>query len=211
MKTFNYGIDLMLPMQTDKEIIFNEAQIKFDVFCNMSVMEIVDQLPSACNAGDKYILKNQIAYCASASKSWQYLIPQDGMIIFLKSKRSFLIYEDQQWNDIDCRPNDDSKNDKFIGISGNYIIAEDSRNLNLYINGDVTLDLSLAKIHEITVIIKQNHMINYKLTWPYNVLWSNNAPHYLTQLPNSIDVVKLFKMPESEHFLGQIISQNYKF
>ena len=56
MKTYNYGIDLMIPMQINRDIVFNEALLTIDSFCNSIVISFIDRKPSNPVIREKYIL-----------------------------------------------------------------------------------------------------------------------------------------------------------
>lgn len=115
-KTYNYEIDLMLPMQQDKEILFNEAQIKFDSFCNMSVFSFIDEeelMSQKPECTKKYIIKSKnklmnlnIAYCPNISKGWQFLTPKEYMLVYILSENAFFILDCQQevmWKKINLK------------------------------------------------------------------------------------------------------------
>ena len=102
MKTYNYEIELMVPMQANKEIIFNEAQLKIDHFCNPSVISFIDSLPEMPVVGDKYILKSGdkagfICFCVDLSKGWQLLQAKSGMLMFVYQENNFFTYDNNLW------------------------------------------------------------------------------------------------------------------
>jgi hypothetical protein len=102
MKTYNYEIDLMLPMQANKEILFNEAQLKMDSFCNSSVISFIDNVPGTSVVGEKYILSSGdkagfICYCTDLSKGWQLLEAKRGMLMFVYQENNFFIFDNNLW------------------------------------------------------------------------------------------------------------------
>lgn len=105
MKTHYYDIDLMVPQQTNKEVLLNEALLKLDNFCNNAVIDFIDSIPaSSPKSGEKYILSDeqalhQICYCLDSSNGWQVLQPKTGMIVFVIRKNSFFVF-DTKWHKI---------------------------------------------------------------------------------------------------------------
>ena len=105
MKTLYYDIDLIVPHQTNKEVLINEALLKLDSFCNNAISDFIDSIPTAPpKAGEKYILSagqslHKICYCIDPSKGWQILEPQMGMIVFVIRRNSFFVF-DSIWNKI---------------------------------------------------------------------------------------------------------------
>jgi hypothetical protein len=99
----------------------------------------------------------------------------------------------------------------FTGISESYTVPIDIANHYLYLSEDCAITLTKTTLPEITIIIKQNANSAKTLNWPDNILWENNSAHIMTITTNRFDIVKLFRLPESSHFLGKIVSQNHKF
>jgi hypothetical protein len=60
-------------------------------------------------------------------------------------------------------------------------------------------------------MIKQCYNSSKALIWPDNILWQNKALHQMTQTPNATDIVKLYRLPETTHFLGTVVAQNFQF
>jgi hypothetical protein len=224
MQTNNYQFDLMVQNQSNKDITFNESLLKIDNFLNCSVIDLIEEAPDKLKAGEKYILskgeyKNHICYLPHESKKTHYLKPQNGMIIFHLQTKEFLCFYDDSWNQISKNnpsssqytPRSVSKKDKFVGISDKYQAPALNNFLYLYLNNDTAIDLSKVQTNEITVLIKQNYQKSYFITWPDNIIWPQKQAHIMTKQNNSMDLIKLYKIVESDHFLGEIITQNYQY
>ena len=98
MQTNNYGVELMVPLQEDKEIIFNEALIVLDSFCNYMITDFIEVIPSSLGLNEKYIItsgihKNYICFRPHDNKLIKILKPKDGMIIFIRKRKDFLKHE----------------------------------------------------------------------------------------------------------------------
>jgi hypothetical protein len=216
MKTPYYDIDLMVPMQINKDIIFNEAITKIDNFLHFTVKDFILNLPQEQEVGTKYILsdgeyKNHIAYCTDNIKSWKYIKPAHGMVIFILSDKSFYLFSNA-WQKIYYH-NDNNQvedNQKFCGIQNNFVIPNDVSYLYLYMNGNVTLDISQNKQKTITLMIKQNYQQLYKIEWSSKVIWPNKQQYQITQVINRIDIIRLHKIPEIDYFIGEIVGLGYE-
>lgn len=224
MKTYNYSIDLMLPMQMNKEILFNEAQSKIDIFCNSSIIGFRDNLPNDLIVGGKYIIRSgehagYIGYCINSSKGWQLLKPKEGMIMFIFVENAFFTFSNNAWNKVITKEeyrqvnsnNSGIDEETFIGIDGKFEVAENTEHLYLYLNNDCELDLQKLKARQVTIILKQHHQNTYNLLWSHNILWKQKTSHIMTKTANSIDIIRLYRLIETKHFIGEIIGQDYKF
>lgn len=221
MKTHYYDIDLMLPQQINKEILFNEALLKIDSLCNLTVLDFIDEVPSTNpNAGEKYILSSgenshNICYYLSSSKDWQMLQPKKGMMIFVILKNSFFIFN-EQWQEVNFVEKNicltaSSIGRGFLGINGEFSIPPDKKYIYLYLNGNSVIKLSSIKLNKITVIIKQNFEHGFKLDWSGNILWNNKTTHEISATPNVTDIITFYKLPETDYFLAEIVGKNYQF
>ena len=99
MKKTNFlDINLMVPWQNNKEIVFNEAMLKLDAFSfHIAVDEIVSSAPDEVDTASRYIIsngenKNSICYSLSKAKDWKFLKPKNNMIAFVKSESAFFIF-----------------------------------------------------------------------------------------------------------------------
>lgn len=231
MKTYNYDMDLMVPMQINKEILFNESLITLDSFCNSTIIGFIDGDLHHPNIGDKYILlkgkdENSIVYCTDQSKGWQYLKPKAGMIMFVCKENSFFMF-DKKWIKLaggeafqanfspnlvaNLPSNLMEPNLKFSSLVEKFLVTDKSEELYLYLNGDAEISLEESKLKKITIIIKQNYAQKYKLSWSHNILWDKKITHQMSQIANAMDVISLYRLPETQHFIGQIVAQNCQF
>ena len=102
MITNNYGIELMIPSQVNKDVIFNEAISKLDGFCNMVIVSFIDSLPLELTIRSLHIIsngidKNSICYCPSNASGWKLLKPTPNMIFYVKSERNFFCFNGDNW------------------------------------------------------------------------------------------------------------------
>ncbi|MDP5109901.1 MAG: hypothetical protein NWP47_00755 [Rickettsiaceae bacterium] len=214
MKTNNFAIDLMVPGQIEKDIIFNESILLIDQFLNNSVNGFIKDVPDSLEVGEKFIIlngdkKNHICFLSHNSKSIEFLTPSDNTVVFSKEHKCFFLFDKDNWIKINTGSSQVPVN--FTGISESYTVPVDIANHYLYLSEDCAITLTKTTLPEITIIIKQNASSAKTLNWPDNILWENNSAHIITTTTNRFDIVKLFRLPESNHFLGKIVSQNHKF
>jgi hypothetical protein len=62
---------------------------------------------------------------------------------------------------------------------------------------------------EISIIIKQSANGTFNVKWSDHILWEQKHVHIMTPSQNSMDLIKLYQLPESAHLLGKIIAQNF--
>ena len=56
MKTTCFNMDLMVPNQINKDVIFNESLLKIDNFLNSTVNGFIEDIPDNPGIGEKYII-----------------------------------------------------------------------------------------------------------------------------------------------------------
>jgi len=213
MKTNSLALDLMIPGQDHKDLVFNESILIIDQFFNNTVSNFVEEVPEELQVGEKFIITgeartNQICFLTHESRDIQFITPKAGMVLFLTSQLCFFLFDGEGWVKVTNRS---QIPEHFSGIGEEHIIQNDVANHYLYLSSNSTIALPAITASELTIIIKQNHEALFTLTWPDNILWENNIAHMITAAKNSMDVVKLFSLPETNHFLGKIISQNHQF
>jgi hypothetical protein len=238
MKTPNYDLELITPTQVNKDIIFNESQLKLDIFTNLAIINFVEILPREAVLGEKYILStkdeknNYVAYCTNLSKGWQLLKPQPGMINFVLKAQSFFIFQNDSWQKIELGGNvvqaqqnassapmvttalqDNLVKDgeHFTGIDSNFTLPQNCDYQYLYLNNNCKIDISQVQTRSFTLIIKQNYAQLFNIEWSGNILWKDKSPVQITQVKNSIDVIKFHRLIETKHFIAEVIGQNYQF
>jgi hypothetical protein len=204
----------MVPSQINKEIVFNEAILKLDGFCNASIKGFTDTIPSSGATGDKYILKtgehqNYICYFFAETSGWQLLSPKQGMIFFCEQLKQFIYFDGQDWLPQSEAVKENS--DKLISVNETFEVDENSSHLCLYLNTDSIINVSKVKTNSLRLIIKQNYQEAYQIGWEGQILWPNKIPHQITQAPNSFDVIELYKLHEEDRFIAQIIGTNYQY
>ncbi|MFK7973631.1 MAG: hypothetical protein AB8B66_02035 [Rickettsiaceae bacterium] len=213
MHTPNFGIDLMVPLQINKDVIFNEAIIKLDSFCNISISGFIQNTPEELIVGEKYIITdgehiNNICYKPLQSKPILLHQPLEGMLVFIRSDHSFWIFTEASWQKITTHTKDTLK---FTGISEQFSLPTDTMYNYLYLNADTNLNITEINFPEVNIVIKQSCDKICSIEWPKNIIWLNNITHQMTTTQNVIDFIKLFRLPETNHLLGQIIGQNCEY
>ncbi|RTK92641.1 MAG: hypothetical protein EKK61_03395 [Rickettsiales bacterium] len=209
MKTNNLNIEMMVPSQLNKDIIFNESMLKLDCFSNLGVTGFIDSLSEDIDVNEKYIIKygehkNKICYRSSEFKPISFLEPKKGMIIYIPDQ-AFFCFDGFNWKE--CSDNQIPSN--FSGINEHYSIKN---KINyLYLNNNSAFEISKIDHSEISIFIKQSADGVYQVVWPTNILWENKSIHIMTAEKNSIDLIKLYYLPETEHWLGKIIAQNFNY
>lgn len=212
MKTTNLQMEMMVPMQWHKDIVFNESLLKIDSFMNVSINSFIDDVPAQMGIYDKYIIargenKNNICYKPLDSKPISLQIPKAGMIIFLLKDKCFYLFDGIQWQRISQM----QSKIEFTPIAGDFVTSSNIQNYYLYLNASANLHIEDILFPEITIIIKQYDSDVFSLTWSDNILWENQLLHIMTNRINAIDIIKLYKLPETDHFLGKIIGQDFNY
>ena len=219
MKTTNFSMDLMIPSQLNKDITFNEALLKIDSFMGLGVINFIDQKPEQLKEGEKFIIsngehKNKICYQPIESKTILLHEPKAGMIVFVIESSFFLIFANDEWKKIalsGTKLDELVGQDKFISISQKFLLSAKQSLHCLYLDSDTEITVERKMLPEISVIIKQSFNNSFNITWPPNILWENKQPHIMSKSQNSMDLIKLYQLPESQHMLGKIIAQNFNY
>lgn len=232
MKTTNFHMDLMIPNQSNKDVVFNESLLTIDNFMKLSINGFITTPPTSLAVGEKYIIttgehKDRICYRVHASKAIQYCVPSKGMMFYLDEAHNFILYNGDEWLEINANHNSNdgaASASESRDSSSNFPVAKNFTGINelfeadsttpyyyLYLNGETSLSFNQAELAEITIIIKQCSNASFPLIWPDNILWEHKTPHTMTHTANSIDIIKLYRLPETTHFLGKIIGQNFQF
>lgn len=217
MKTPFYEIDLMIPLQLNKDVVFNESLLKLDSLINPCVKDFLPQVPESLNVRDKFIItqgddKNKICYRPSETKQIMIYQPKDGMITYVLNKKLFYIFSSNTWQAITHNVSTDippAKHETFLGIEKKYIVPKHTHHY-WYLKADTEIVIN-EDIQEMTIIIKQSVNNSYSIKWHNNILWSNSIPHQMSLKQNSMDLIKLYKIPESIHFIGSVIAQNCNY
>lgn len=213
MKTNSLALNLMIPGQDHKDIVFNESILVLDQFINNTVNNFAEETPEEIEVGQKFIITgeehtNQICFLPHESRDIQFITPKEGMVVFLISQLCFFLFNNEGWVKVKKHSQIPGN---FSGINGEHAIQNDIATHYLFLSANSTIALPAITTSELTIIIKQNNAAIFTLAWPNNILWENNAAHVMTAINNSMDVIKLFRIPETNHFLGKIISQNHQF
>jgi Protein of unknown function (DUF2793) len=215
MKTHNYEIELMTPQQTDKEVIFNEAQSTIDSFCGSTVFGVSEVAPDKPEVGTKYLLvgknkRNHICYCPDINSGWKYLPPKPGMMIYIRHLNNFYIFENDAWTLAALKYVEPEIPNKFTGIENDCSFKIIHKISYLYLSNNCKLSFTDIAYSEFTVIIKQNVGASYNLTWPENIIWPKKIPHKVTAKPNSIDAIAFCRLAESDRFLARVVEVGYE-
>lgn len=226
MVTNNYGIDLMLPFQANKDVLFNEAIVKFDSFCNFAITSFIDKIPSKLTVGSMHIItdgeyKMSICYCPSEACGWKIQAAKKGMVFFVQSENRFFHFEGIKWDAITMSTagagpaiaggGAELIPPKTFGASGSFDISGGITKLWIYMSGDSVIDLTSATVNSLTLIIKQNYQKICKLEFRGNIMWKDKRPFQLTQKPNSFDVIRFHKISETNHWIPEIVGQGFEY
>ncbi|AIL64477.1 hypothetical protein NOVO_00330 [Rickettsiales bacterium Ac37b] len=106
VNTSHLLIPLLMPNQSQKEVIINEAFIIIDVMLNRGVKSInVDTPPNSTQNGDIYIVgdkpteewvtKNK--HIAYYQDGWRFIKPNEGMQFWVNDKDQIYIYNGERW------------------------------------------------------------------------------------------------------------------
>ena len=63
MQTTNFNIDLMIPNQINKDVIFNESLITIDEFLKFTIDGFIDSKDEQIEIGKKYIITGWMDLC----------------------------------------------------------------------------------------------------------------------------------------------------
>lgn len=98
-------MDLMIPNQANKDVVFNESLLVIDNFLNLTINGFSDIIPDNLKSGEKYIItngehKDHICYKTHESKNIEYFIPSPGTLFFLIETHDFMLYNGNDWEKI---------------------------------------------------------------------------------------------------------------
>jgi hypothetical protein len=216
MKTTNFSMDLMVPSQLGKDIVFNESLLKIDSFMNCSVSDFIDHKPEQLNMGEKFIIsngehKNKICYKPLESKTVLLHEPKLGMLVFVIRGNFFLIFSNNGWEKVAISGARSLEPilDRFIDMDKKFLLSPMHSYHYLYLNTDTEICIEQKMQPEISIIIKQSANGTFNIKWPDFILWEQKHLHIMTPSQNSMDLIKLYQLPESKHLFGKIIAQNF--
>ena len=206
MKTNFYDINLMMPAQLNKEIIFNEALVRVDGFLNSTIKGFVEQVPQEYKIGDKYIVssgeyKNQICYIFAHSHQWQFLKARNGMRFFCQELDEMICFDGDSWRVANALSD--------FKLKGHFYVQNTTQYLSLHLEDDAVIDLSNARANKITIILMQNKIKTYQVQWGGDILWPNGIVHSVSRNLGAIEVIEFYKIAASGKFLSTVISNNY--
>lgn len=210
MKTANLEIELMTPSQLNKDIIFNEALLKIDNFIPLWIEGFIETLNDDLNVNKKYIItkgthRNKICYRSMAARPVEFHTPKIGMLVF-HPDCGFLYYNGENWVSYTSTA---KLPVSFSGIRGEITLRD--KNNYLHLNSDVNFRINNLPHAELNIFLKQAHDNIYSVNWPANIMWENRITHVMSDATNSIDFIKLYYLPETNHYLGKIIGQNFNY
>lgn len=227
MKTTLFQMNLMVPNQLNKDLIFNESLMTIDKFLNNTVDGTFADTPPTLEAGKKYIItggehKDKICFKLHESREIEFLMPQNGTMFFSLESGSFMLYRNNRWEQISLNSpaasatasaasRAASNNLRFVDTNREFRATENKPFYYLYVNDHSALLFDRLTEPEITIVLKQAHNATHQIVWQYSVIWEQGAPHFLSETPNSMDIVKLFKLPEGDHFIGKTIAKDVRF
>lgn len=217
MKTNNLSLELMVPSQINKDIIYNEAILKLDDFSNLSICDFINTYPNQLDPGIKYIIRNgddqnKICYRSHESKPIMLHEPRDGMVIYMISQGKFLFYSKDEWREcLDNQPQTLSKSNNFSGVYGQHTLPPNTQNHYLYLSEDTEITAQNLQFETINLIIKQSHSVANNLTWSSNILWNNKQAPTPKPAQNSLSFFQLYALPETDHYFGIVLGENFNY
>ena len=183
------------------------------------MIDFIDHKPEQLKNGEKFIIssgedKNKICYKLLNSKVALLQEPKVGIVVFIIKTGCFYIFADNDWNKI-FMPGTKSEGlvtqHQFIGTNQKFLISPKQSYHYLYLNSDTAIGIEEKMNSEISIIIKQSSTELFNIMWSANILWEGKKQHIMSQSKNSMDLIKLYQLPESQHFLGKIIAQNFSY
>jgi hypothetical protein len=237
MKTKNLKLDLVLPGQLNKEVFFNENLSKIDSFICSSIRAFVPDFPEDSYKAFKFIIsegknKNKICYAPTGGRVWKLIEPEIGMIFFCADLRSFFYFNGDVWDEIRVSSSIDAHSsegaslalgtssaaaseigsrceiERFMPSSGDHTVINPIS--WIYLNGHTNLIMRDCRSHTVELVIKQNVAVVYNVTFDCHILWKDGA-YESSRTPNSMDYIRLVKIPETEHYLGQVVNTGYSY
>lgn len=216
METKNYKFELMHQGQEHKDIVYNESILKLDANLNLTILNFTAVAPEHISYGDRFIItaegdnQNKICYFAHPDKGVEYLSPHNNMFVFMVKDNCFARFHENKWHKINFAPEIEAQADRFSGVRDEFIVPGAKDVHYLFLENRVRFNFAQAK-ESFTLIIKQNHQAIYQVTWPDNVLWPNRVVTQITATTNSIDILRFYKLPETGHFIAEIVHQDYRY
>lgn len=222
MKTHYLNLPLLLPNQTNKEVILNEALTALDHFASNSVSDFADPsiITTSPAQDESYIIlggeKNHyIATYIANSNSWHFYPPRHNMVIYIVNAGDFFLYKND-W--LKCSYNPPLRQEaraaeriEFIGLSGESTITLSEAITYFFLQTNTRLTVNLTSLKPATIIIKQNHVSKFTLSWPSNILWENKVLYTGPSTLNAMDIIKFYPLPETEHLLGKVVASNFQY
>ena len=228
MLTNNYGFDLMIPSQANKDVVFNEAITKLDSFCNFSIDSFENNVPHMLNPGSMHIICDgtyamSICYCPSEAAGWKIQKPKKGMVFFVRSENKLFYFDGRKWDAVATSsavalstPGSVSSGDEFVapkttGLAGHVNVPAGQSKMWLYMSGDGKLDLGSATTNMLTIIIKQNYQKPCNIEFIGNILWKDKKHFQLSQKPNVFDIIRFHKISETDHWIPEVVGQGFEY
>lgn len=233
MKTNNLELELISPDQLNKEVFFNENLLKIDSFINHTVQDFVEAEPSEEFKDRLFIIssdehKDKIIFATSKDSEWEYLTPKTGMIFFICAKNSFYIYSGKEWIEHSSSvahpiPAAGSASfpsveevpsvNNFIPDSFDGTVKEQYINKEVnyfYLNEDTKFMLKGLKFSKIDIILKQNYSNVFNVEFDVPVIWLNGE-YVPSRTSNNFDYIRLINLPETDHFICEIVKSNFSY
>lgn len=101
--TQSFNMRMMTPMQTNKEIMFNEALIIIDALLNPSIDAIVTTVPTFAKNKRYIMCANAICnlyFSLEYDISWRIIALRPGMTFYLQPEEQFVLYDGSKLQNI---------------------------------------------------------------------------------------------------------------
>lgn len=227
-KTENYQLNLMLKGQVNKDITYNEAMLSLDTWLNSSITDLTSQTPESMSVGEKYIIidgekRGQICFKRQENKKIEFIQPFAGMFFYILRRQAFYSFDGTAWHNATSFEQGaemaeyDSKDgllppeERFSSSGACYKLQGPKNTHYIYLTENSEISLASGSPPVITIILKQNQDQVYSLTWPPSILWPSGACIEISTEANSMNIIMLHKVAETDNYLASVIGANYNW
>lgn len=216
MQTRNLKLDLIEPSQLNKEVFFNEHLCILDSMISNNIRALVSEVPRDEYKNEKFIItdgenKNKICYAPHIGKNWRFLDPIAGMAFFCLDIRNFIYFDGESWVPMaSSAAFIEAREDiSFKGAIGDFLVTNSVT--YVYLSGHAKIILRNNKNAILHLIVKQNYSSVFNIQFDAPILWKEKVAYVSSRVANKMDYIRLIKLPETEHYLGEIVYSGYTY
>ena len=203
-------LDLIQPNLIGIEVIYNENLKILEQLSSRVVADFIkspqdkhiEQLNIINNPQSEF--HNSLVYYTT---NWCFLTPRQDMILYVKSKQNFYIYDGEAWQVTHEQLYQnliEDKIDDFISAEGDILIDKEAKKTCLYLNANCKIFIFEHELMETELIIKQNYVSQFTVTMADNILLQSET---ICPKANNIIAIKLHKLPERDHYSAEISAE----